>query len=219
MIDVSDVAAALIERTGPVGSMKLMKLAYYAQAWHATIYGEPLFAARIEAWVNGPVAPVLWGQYSDRGDGLITSPVNGDSERLSNEHLELIDLVIKEYGALSGAELSRRSHDEQPWEEARGGIGPSERSTSEIGIDAMVRYFSNRTLCGHSPVEIAVVGINPQTDDEDRVRNVVSAVLEKYRNSEVPDDLVANGYISFSSGVDESSFEAELAHINQILRR
>ena len=35
MIDVSDVAAALIERAGPMGAMKLMKLTYYVQAWHA----------------------------------------------------------------------------------------------------------------------------------------------------------------------------------------
>ena len=219
MIDVSDVAAALIERAGPMGSMKLMKLTYYAQAWHAAIYGEPLFRSRIEAWFKGPVAPVLWAQYSNKEYSSITAPISGDSGRLSSEHLELIELVVSEYGSLSGAELSRRSHEESPWVEARGGIGENERSTSEISIDAMVKYFANQTLCGHSPIEIAVVGVSPRVDDEDRIRSVVSEVLEKYSARNISDDLVDSGYVAFSSGVDESSFAAELADINQILRR
>ena len=46
---------------------KLQKLCYYAQAWHLALHGSELFAERFEAWVHGPVSPVLYSIYADYG--------------------------------------------------------------------------------------------------------------------------------------------------------
>ena len=43
--------------------LKLQKLCYYAQGWHLALQGKPLFAARLEAWAHGPVAPVLYDRF------------------------------------------------------------------------------------------------------------------------------------------------------------
>ena len=40
-------------------AMKLQKLVSYAQACSLVWDDKPLFAERIEAWANGPVAPAL----------------------------------------------------------------------------------------------------------------------------------------------------------------
>ena len=63
MASVHDVAAAILERTGPIDTFKLQKLAYYCQAWHLVWDEEPLFKARIEAWANGPVVRALYDKH------------------------------------------------------------------------------------------------------------------------------------------------------------
>ena len=45
MADVQDVARYIVERGGPMTTMKLQKLAYYSQAWHLVWDGVPLFDA------------------------------------------------------------------------------------------------------------------------------------------------------------------------------
>lgn len=63
MVTARDVAEAILERAGPMDTFRLQKLVYYAQAVHLATEGEPLFADRIEAWVNGPVTPSLYQEH------------------------------------------------------------------------------------------------------------------------------------------------------------
>lgn len=60
MANVRDVADYILAQRGPMSAMKLQKLVYYSQAWHLTWAEEPIFDARIEAWANGPVVPLLY---------------------------------------------------------------------------------------------------------------------------------------------------------------
>lgn len=65
---MDDVAAAILERTGPLDTFKLQKLVYYAQAWHLVWDNEPLFEEPIEA---GPEARrdaghLPWGECGAR---------------------------------------------------------------------------------------------------------------------------------------------------------
>ena len=55
-----DVAAYILREQGPMSPWKLHKLLYYAQAWHLTWEGEPLFHDEIQAWAGGPVVPALY---------------------------------------------------------------------------------------------------------------------------------------------------------------
>ena len=60
MATVFDVAKYILEQLGPLSTMKLQKLCYYAQAWSLAWDEEPLFPHEFEAWVNGPVCRELF---------------------------------------------------------------------------------------------------------------------------------------------------------------
>jgi uncharacterized phage-associated protein len=65
MAHVFDVARYVLERQGPVTTLKLQKLMYYVQAW-AVVNGEPLFSDGIKAWAQGPVVPALFHAHKGR---------------------------------------------------------------------------------------------------------------------------------------------------------
>ncbi|MBD5559274.1 MAG: DUF4065 domain-containing protein [Clostridia bacterium] len=44
-----------LEKTGPITTMKLQKLLYYAQVWSLVWDENELFPEKFEAWANGPV--------------------------------------------------------------------------------------------------------------------------------------------------------------------
>lgn len=214
MIEVSDVAAALIEHAGAISTYKLMKLTYYVQAWHAAIYGQPLFEARIEAWVNGPVSPVLWEQY--KGNSIVREAVAGNPNSLTDENWDLIDLVISHYGHLNGDELSAITHSELPWLEARGDAPEFARLNTEISIESMAIFYADKTLAGHSPVELAIVGANPNVQDDEAASEILTNLLNKYKGTKVESTPIDEAdYFRFKSGFDASNFEELSNQFNQ----
>ena len=94
--------------------MKLQKLAFYSQAQHLAQYGSSLFPEDFEAWRGGPVAPELYVLH--RGMFLIRPGelVSGDSSTLTDAERGLIDSVCSALGGMTGAELSERTHVEDP---------------------------------------------------------------------------------------------------------
>lgn len=149
MADVNDVAAAIIAKQGPMTAMKLEKLTYYSQAWHATWEDNALFPSRIEAWRNGPVCLDLYAQH--RGEFQVDSWPSGNAERLEPNELESIEVVLNNYGELSAQQLSDLTHAEGPWKQARTGLEPFERGNAEITVDSMVEFYS--TLLSESSDE------------------------------------------------------------------
>lgn len=141
MASALDVAAAVLEHSGPVSTMKLQKLVYYAKAWHAVWDDEELFPEEIEAWANGPVCPPLWRAH--RGQFLIEQLPAGHSELLTPAQQESVSVVVETYNRLSGAQLSELTHEEPPWRDARreAGLAPGERGDARITTDAMVEYY------------------------------------------------------------------------------
>lgn len=138
---VLDIAAAVLERTGPISTMKLQKLVYYSKAWHAVWEEQELFPDEIEAWANGPVCPALYRGH--RGMFTISSVAGGDPSRLTRDELESIEVVVEGYNQLSGAQLSDLTHREAPWVDARreAGLAPGERGHAPITTEAMVEYY------------------------------------------------------------------------------
>jgi uncharacterized phage-associated protein len=139
MVNVHDVAAAILRKQGPMSAMKLEKLAYYCQAWSLVWDEAPLFAERIEAWASGPVVPALY--YRHRGQFQITS-WDGNPDVLTDSQKETIDSVLKFYASKSSQWLSDLTHSEDPWIEARAGLAPLERGNKEISIASMAEYYS-----------------------------------------------------------------------------
>ena len=120
---------------------KLQKLVYYSQAWHLAWDGEPIFTERIEAWADGPVCRELYDRH--RGSFTVDSWRWGDPGNLSDSEHRTVRIVVDAYSRLSGRQLSRLTHEEAPWSDARAGLSPGVRSNIEITRDAMKRYYSS----------------------------------------------------------------------------
>ena len=144
MADVVDVASRVLELTGYVTTMKLQKLVYYCQAYHAATNQRPLFNDRIEAWPHGPVSPRLFAHHRR----MFMIRVDDLAERRSHRHLSAeedasIRHVVNVLGRYTGEQLIELTHSEDPWRNARAGLGPGERSHNEISVPSMRRYYTS----------------------------------------------------------------------------
>jgi uncharacterized phage-associated protein len=141
MASVFDVSAFILAELGPVTSMKLQKLTYYAQAWSLVWDEEPLFPDQFQAWANGPVCPALYAAH--RGEFLISAEPNGNPNNLNKDARDTVKAILKTYGDKSANWLSALSHKEPPWLDAREGLSDGERSNRVISHGAMADYYGN----------------------------------------------------------------------------
>ncbi len=141
MANVFDVAKYILEKQGPMTTMKLQKLVYYCQAWSLVWDSEPLFTDHIEAWASGPVAPSLYKVH--RGEFLINELPIGNTDSLTQEQKETIDAVLDAYGSKSAQWLADLTHMEKPWIDAREGYEPGENCENEISHASTVEYYSS----------------------------------------------------------------------------
>ena len=152
-----------------VSPLKLQKLLYYQQAWHMVFFGREntLFDCAPEAWVNGPVYPVIYKIYRDKVSGMCDhlgyqdfGCIEQDASDvcavllgglgLSETENELLMRVIMLYGSKTQNQLIFMTHSEKPWSEARGTLRPFERSDRVISMDTMYAYYNERYQRNHS---------------------------------------------------------------------
>ena len=112
---ITEVAAFILNHTGTITTMKLHKLAYYAQAAHIVAHGgAPLFPEDFYAWRGGPVAPTLFALHRNL---LLIHPgelPQGDPGKLTDEDKSLIIRICTLMNNMTGAELSERVCAEDP---------------------------------------------------------------------------------------------------------
>ncbi|TFH97814.1 Panacea domain-containing protein [Micrococcus lylae] len=138
---VQDVAAYILEKSGPMTAMKLQKLCYYSLAWHMTWEDRALFPERVQAWANGPVIVDLYAKH--RGQFMLDAPWDsGDSSALDDGERSSIDAVLSTYGKFTASQLSDMTHREKPWIDARAGVAEGARSRNEITLGAIHEYYS-----------------------------------------------------------------------------
>lgn len=142
MAGVFDVAAYILQKTGPITHLKLQKLVYYAQAWALVWDEEPLFSERIEAWVNGPVVHNLYAHLRRVFQVSPKHLASGSPNNLTNEQRETVDAILSLYGDKSSQWLSDLTHLEIPWQEAREGLAAGDRSCRVITHASMADYYS-----------------------------------------------------------------------------
>jgi len=127
-----------------ISHLKLQKLVYYAQAWHYTIFGCPLFNERVEAWMHGPVIRSIYDRFKDSN---VYTPLNIQEIELNvpifpQDTFNILIDINTIYGEHSGAYLENLTHNESPWLDARAGIPDYERCDNEITLEAMKNYYS-----------------------------------------------------------------------------
>ncbi|MEB6354975.1 DUF4065 domain-containing protein [Klebsiella variicola] len=123
------VANAFIEKANEAGvtdlsQMKLQKLVFFAQSWSLRLYDRPLVEDFFAKWPYGPVIPSLYHatkhygsehisslistlEFSDGGSSAVVTPTIGD---IGEELSCLINNIIKVYGRMTAAALSRLTH-------------------------------------------------------------------------------------------------------------
>ncbi len=141
-----------------VNPLKLQKLLYYIQSWHITKFEKDiLFETMPEAWVNGPVYRPIYNKFKANFFRNENFPNNLNEEELSKKleiSLENLNLnedkqnllfsVLNVYGVLSDERLVLMTHSEEPWNEARKGLSPIERSENKISADVIFDYYNRR---------------------------------------------------------------------------
>lgn len=153
---IRDVAAYILARESTMVTMKLHKLAFYAQAAHLVQHKYPLFPEDFHAWIVGPVSPELYRLH--RGKLLIRPEElpSGNPSALTDAERALIDRVCAAMGSMTHAALSKRMYRELPWADAYARHTSSSLShlvhlpivtTDEIIThDAMLAYYNEHRL-------------------------------------------------------------------------
>lgn len=120
--------------------LQVIKLTYIAHGWMLALYQRPLISDPIEAWKYGPVIPSLYHALKKYGSGSVTGTIGAgffDAGTLDDDERDLIEQVYKEYGHLTGIQLSRITHlPGTPWYETWTGE-PNE----EIPNDLIAEHY------------------------------------------------------------------------------
>ena len=141
-VSVFDVAEFILKSSGPMSTMKLQKLVYYAQAWSLVWDQDVLFHDRVEAWANGPVVPVLFERHQGRYR-VEPGQIDGSPKDLNSTQSDTVIAVLGFYGDKEPQWLSDLTHAEEPWANARQGIKDGARGGNEITPEAMMNYYSS----------------------------------------------------------------------------
>lgn len=151
-----DVAQYVIAKCDNVGDLitnkKLQKILYYIKAWGVAYFPEEgVIDEDFEAWVHGPVCPVVYQEYKHFGYKPISIDYkdssssqfikNFRSHNNENNKVELIDVVFEKYARLSSLQLEMLTHSEEPWVKARTGLSPIDRGNSVISVADMISFY------------------------------------------------------------------------------
>lgn len=110
MASIHDVATMILSRYDrPITTMKLQKLAYFAQEWSFALRGCELFPEEFLAYRNGPVNYDLFDLH--RGQFTVHAWPRGKRARLNPEEQIVVDAVLHTYGELSGKTLGDFTHE------------------------------------------------------------------------------------------------------------
>lgn len=141
-----------------ISPLKLQKLLYYVQVWNIIKFDKYTFFDELpEAWVNGPVYRTVYNNFKDKFFRNDNFKYGYDEERLSkeltsnldkleldNDQKKLLFAVLDSYGVMSDEKLVFLTHKEDPWNEAREGLSPIERSTNQITVESIYKYYTSR---------------------------------------------------------------------------
>jgi uncharacterized phage-associated protein len=99
-------------------NMQLQKLVFLAHGVSLASLECPLTFHNIHAWQWGPVLPQLYKRFSKYGSNCVESPAECEEVVPENaEENEVITLVWKKFGHLTGPQLSSLTHQTgSPWD-------------------------------------------------------------------------------------------------------
>jgi len=134
--------------------MKLQKLLYFIQGFHMKYNdGALLFNENFQAWVNGPVVPVVFQQYKYYGTSVISKSEIGSYQSFSKNDTELINSVVEEYGKISPYQLSELTHrPDTAWKKTRRYYNIADFASCQCVIpnNYIAEEFNHKELKGYT---------------------------------------------------------------------
>ena len=125
MYSVEDIANYFLSVNDKISPKKIQKLIYFSYSWYLALMNEKideldnrLFENRFEAWIHGPVDPVLYQKYKEKGASYIDL-YTGRLANFLEEDKEILDNIWDEYGGYTANQLESISHQHDPWKIAR----------------------------------------------------------------------------------------------------
>ena len=130
------VANSIIElKQKDLTILKLLKLCYIAHGFNLALNNRPLVAEHAQAWEYGPVFPSIYHAFK-MIKPPITAKLSCENENIEKNDKEVISLVNRKYGTLTGWELSALTHAKgTPWDQSK-----SERK-SIISNNTIKNYY------------------------------------------------------------------------------
>lgn len=151
-----------------MGKMQRQKLLYYAQAWHLTWNGSPLFMEKVEAWDMGPVVRDAW--KVDPAGGTWPAPRPEASAEIPSDARATLEAVIAYYGTMNGTQLSELTHSEYPWKNAYETSNMFNKGQKEIRPATMRGFYALEALHGRprpqKPSQLTPVSLSAIEVDE-----------------------------------------------------
>lgn len=118
-------------RFGSLGLVQRHKLCYAVLRAGLYYLDRPLFPARVEAWVNGPVIRTLQDNPGQSGNPAV----------LDKKTRAICHEVVCYHAGMSGKRLIELSHNFKEWQTARMGLKAKERGNCEITLDMIRAVF------------------------------------------------------------------------------
>ena len=112
-----------------IDEMKLHKLLYFAQREALVRTNEPLFDAEFCAWRYGPVLKDIRGAYKA---GTFETEISDETVHALKP---VMDKIFEKYAPEDSWSLSRLTHGETSWKNARKGFAPTDSSDVAIALD------------------------------------------------------------------------------------
>ena len=120
--------------------LKLQKLMFYADAWHMVTSGDELIPEGFEAWVHGPVLRSVYSRFQHYRWNPITEEVQCPS--FAAQLVEFLNELYRVFGRFSAYELEQLTHQEEPWQKARGNLPPDASCTNFIDKELTAAFYA-----------------------------------------------------------------------------
>lgn len=145
---IQQVAQFMLSKA-PMSNFKLNQLCFYADAWNFVINHVHFANSNFQSWIHGAIDPEIHNQYENylsyqfnnqEAQYLIPKQIH-DIPVFNQDITDVLDQVYSEYGHYTDMELESLIHQSTPWQNARQGLKPLDRSTNTFNDQDLLTWF------------------------------------------------------------------------------
>lgn len=140
---IEAIALYIINSKYDITNLALQKILYYADAISMLKNKRELFDSNCQAWVHGPVYPIIYEKFKSFGrEQIYDCDLNEEyMDYITEEDRNIIDYVLKNFAIYNGKILELSTHRERPWMEVREGYLEEENCHEVIDKKRISQYF------------------------------------------------------------------------------